>query len=259
MKNFNYFIGIDQTGAVDAKGRPKKLHACIYNKKQNLFSFCFLDQLSWQQISNYLPANAQKEEVFILIDSVFGLPKKAKHLNKSIRNLFLMAKNYQFEKKPFGLLTAYNFFNQFKPQNKTIPKRKAEIIAGANSLFLLHPFQKNISCGTYRIWKELSYDPSWYQVWPFENHQKNKVYIAEGYPSYYWNKLFNLKTRDTDLLLRTLHKNILKQIISHKAQLSKDSIDAFVLAYSAAKILEDTLFFDKSFKSIEGWILGVGH
>ena len=257
MNNFNYFIGIDQTGALDQKGKPKNLRACIYNRRNQKLSFCFFEELNWDCISKKLPDLTPKKEVFILIDSVFGLPQNSQHDGLKIRDLFQMTKKYEFENKAFGLKTAHHFFKQFRPPNSDYPKRKAEVQAEANSLFLLHPFQKNISCGTYRIWKELSYDQSWFHIWPFEKQNKKTVYIAEGYPSYYWRKFFNLKTRNIDQLLLILPVALKKQIRQQKAHLSADSIDAFVLAYSAEKLLNYLKPAKKSMISIEGWILGV--
>jgi hypothetical protein len=238
MKNFKFFIGIDQTGAIDQKGKPKKLRACIYQQKTQEFVFCFIEELTWACLAKKLPNLTRKNEVFILIDSVFGLPQKSHHLDQSIRELIHKTQTYEFENKAYGLKTAHQFFIQFKPQSADHPKRKVEVQVEANSLFLLHPFQKNISCGTYRIWKELSQDQSWFQIWPFEKPNKNTVYLAEGYPSYYWRKIFNLKTRNTDQLLQVLPLAIKKQIQKQKAHLSPDSMDAFVLAYSAEKILK---------------------
>ena len=99
MNSFDYFIGIDQTGAVDSNGKPKKLQACLFHKKLDQFSFFTIDQISWHQLALKLPSDVKKHEVLILIDCVFGLPAQSFPWDKSFRDIIRMTKNFEFRKK----------------------------------------------------------------------------------------------------------------------------------------------------------------
>lgn len=257
MNKIRHFIGVDQTGAVNSKGLPKALPICVFDQKNQAIQFHRISKLSWQEIEPLLPKNTKKSEVFLLIDAVLGLPSQANSKRRSLRDLLKMTEKYEFEKKPFGMMTAHQFFLQFVEGLDDIPTRKVEEITSANSLFKLHPFQKNISCGTFRIWKDLSSDLSWFQVWPHQVSHPGRAYIAEGYPSYYWKTIFNLKTRNAENLLKQLHAQWGKQLKTQKVLKDPDALDAFVLAWSAYHLIQKKSLLQRPRKRTEGWILGV--
>lgn len=246
--HFDIFIGIDQTGATNAKGIPKPLPACLLfetNRKVH-HSLTTLSSLTFAEIERALsdaPADFKNKKVLICVDSALGLPAE---LKVSIRDLIGETQDFSYQGKSHGALTAHAFFNHFL-KSAEIPQRNVETLVKANSVFKLQPFQKNIGCGTYRVLKDLAQDQSWFSLWPFEQ-AKRAFTIAEGYPSYFWKTLLNAKTRD----LKVIKK---RTGISFK---TVDHADAFVLAGGALHFQNDVLKPSKSALSKkEGWILGV--
>jgi len=240
------FIGIDQTGAVDTKGRPKKLHAARLNGNHiEVFKVSKLTDLDLKDVK------------IIAIDSVLGLPVSAFPKSKSIRDLFQEAAKYQFKKKEFGMETAYQYFQRYLDKRSDFPKRQCEELAQANSVFQKHPFQKNIGCGTFRIWKELGADPNWFYLWPHDDDYKNlktKPVIIEGYPSLIWKKLIQSPTRKLENLINYLKVN--KITVSEK-NLDPDSADAVVLAIAAKQFHLKPQTRDFKNYEQEGWIMGL--
>lgn len=249
--SFKIFIGIDQTGAVKANGTPKPLNICMIDartSKIKIYTSQKIPKLSSNDILQFIRTNIpnyKNEKCLICIDTVFGLPAET---GASIDQVFSDSKNYSFNGKSFGAITAYQFFNQYLKKNSSTPERQIEKRVGANSVFNLTPYQKNIGCGSYRIIKELSQEKKWYALWPFENTDKQFV-IAEGYPSYFWKSDFKLKNR-------SLQK--LKELFPNLNFKTLDEADSFVLAYGAFKNSPKIhhLKINKKYKN-EGWILGV--
>lgn len=244
---FSVFIGIDQTGAVQKNGLPKPLPmAVIYkkNRKTLIFNNLVIDHLNHDSILktlSHLIPNFLNEDVLICVDAAIGLPKE---LKKSPHYLLKKIKNYSHKEQCYGLKTAHSFFTQFL-KTQIEPKRKVEVLAGANSVFKLHPFQKNIGCGSYRILKDLSLDDSWFNLWPFEYKQKQFT-IAEGYPSFYWKSLLKSSSRNIEFLKKNFPNIHFK---------NKDHADSFVLAYAASQLYKK-LTINDDFAFQEGWILG---
>lgn len=240
------FIGIDQTGAVDSKGRPKKLHvARLDNQHIEVFKISRLTDLDL------------KNEKIIVIDSVLGLPVSTFPKNKTIRDLFHDASSFQFNQKEFGMETAYQFFQKFLVNKADYPKRICEERAQANSVFQKHPFQKNIGCGTFRIWKELGISPDWFHLWPHDGEYKDlksKPIIIEGYPSLVWKTLLKSPTRKTESLLKYLKMN--QFTISHKS-IDADIADAVVIALAAKQFHSKPQARDFQYLDREGWIMGL--
>lgn len=249
------FIGIDQTGAVDSKGRPKKLSAAVLSFQNQFWQIdtLSLDGISADEFKGF------KNLRIIAVDSVFGLPHKVFPKNKTLKDLFKQALQFELNDKAFGLETAYQFFQTFlnvDAQTK-FPVRECERLAQANSVFQKHPFQKNIGCGTFRIWKELGRDLDWFHLFPQDGHfpeLKGKPVIMEGYPSLIWKNLIQSKTRKIDTLLNYLEENNIK--ISNPV-ISPDTADAIVLSLAAMEFFKDPIpRSTKNFKT-EGWILGL--
>jgi len=244
-KTFELFIGIDQTGAVAANGQPKSLPVCAIYRRKTIINKT-LPRLSLQEIQKFVLENfnldIQSVKTLICIDSVMTLPAPLKLTH---RQILQKIKKYSFEKKSYGAICAFHFFNSLndKPQ---IQSRYIEKKLGANSVFKLKPFQKNIGCGSYRILKELSLDPDWYQLWPVEKNKK-QITICEGYPSYYWKSMYHLPQR-----------NLLKiQKMTDLQFKNQDFADSFVLAKAAQKFGPQMQSMRlPQISKIEGWVLG---
>lgn len=234
------FLGIDQTGAVDRRGRPKPLPACLI--KNNSVSLFYLESFS-EKIVLLKPD-------LICIDCVLGLPVTTQF---SLREALAQTKDY----KTFGRDVAQAFFANLGAGKKHT--RTVEVTLNANSVFTVHPFQKNIQTGTYRFWKEMAESPDWFYfpALPKEKVRKsNRIPVVEGYPSYYWKILLKKNHRTPKELIKILKSAYPKLILksSDIKLLEKDEnlADALVLALAARKFKNDL-----SRKSHpEGWILG---
>jgi hypothetical protein len=247
----SYILGIDQTGAVDAKGNPKRLFV----------SLCKLDKASYTMVPNLTIKNLHitevttlikqyfpefsTEHVLICVDSVLGLPKDC---GVTVHDLLSKARDYKFKKKSFGANVAFQFYSTFA--KSPYPSRQVETLVGANSVFQLMPYQRNIGCGSYRILKNLAENIEWFSIWPFEIPTKQFI-IAEAYPSYFWKHTLGFKTRNLDSLKKRYPKYEFK---------SADFADGFVLALGASKNLDyikNKDIFPSYVTMFEGWILGV--
>lgn len=249
MDKIKIFIGIDQTGAVNHKGKPKSLNVSLIDlrNKPIYLTGLKLPELNRTSVQQLLRENIsliKNHQVLICVDTVFGLPHE---LRIKPQEIMKRAKKFSFNKKNYGAETAYNFFKQFL-LSEDIPERTVETMVKANSVFNLKPYQKNIGCGSFRIIKDLAQDPTWFSLWPFDKLNKQFV-IAEGYPSYFWRTEFNCPRRDLKYLSEKFKKLNFANL---------DQADSFVLAFSASKAL-DKLFNFKLTEKIrhEGWILGV--
>lgn len=235
------FIGIDQTGAVNSSGKPKPLPACVLDGDK--LSLIYLDKFS-SELASLKPE-------LICIDCVLGLPKT---LKTSLRQAIALTKNTE----GFGRKPAQNYFETLSGGQKH--HRKIESQIGANSVFTVHPFQKNIQTGTYRFWKEMSASPDWFYLpaLPGEKtNQQKKIAVVEGYPSYYWKTILKQPHRKPDLIVDIL-KNFdpnLKIGAENKKWLLKDAnlADALVLALAAKKYKNEI----NRKSTTEGWILGI--
>lgn len=235
------FIGIDQTGAVNSFGKPKPLPSCLI--EDNKLSFFYLKQFS-SELVNFKP------EV-VCIDCVLGLPNS---VNISLRQAMALTQNIA----GFGRSPAQHFFENLA--NGETHHRQLELQIGANSVFTVHPFQKNIQTGTFRFWKEMSVNPDWFYLPALsgeKNNRQNKIAVVEGYPSYYWKSLLKQPHRKPDLIIQILKKNypMFKMNAEAKTQLYKDAnlADALVLALAAQKYKNEI----NRRSSTEGWILGI--
>ncbi len=247
------FIGIDQTGAVDSKGRPKKLPmaALIFQKQGWQIETSFIKGLHAEEFRNF------KNLKIIAVDSVLGLPHKVFPKNKSMRDLFKQALDFEFNNKAFGMETAYQFFLTFLKNKNEFPTRVCEQLAKANSVFQKHPFQKNIGCGTFRIWKELGQNTDWFHLYPQDEkfgELKSKPIIIEGYPSLVWKNLLQAKYRKTEVLLKHLKKSKIK--IS-SPDIDADTADAIALSLAAFEFYKNPRIRDRPHLKTEGWILGL--
>lgn len=250
--NFDYYIGIDQTGAINKNQTPKPLCICIYEPKNKKMKLVKIKKFQKQDIIDSIEKNfdsySSKSKVLILVDTVFGLPEE---LAVDYRNIFKKAKNYESKNKNYGSNTAHSFFCSFLGDKNSL-SRTAEIKAEAHSVFKKYPFQKNISCGSYRVIKDLSENTNWFSLWPFEKIEKRFV-IAESYPTLCWSILLKSKYRKIDFIISEIQNNL--KIFDIPPCL--DSADATILALTAPKL--EKMIFRKvqPIQKKEGWILGV--
>lgn len=260
----NIYIGIDQTGALQSNGSVKALPCSIIRKTRSgldatvNISLKNLDLESVSEFINYKDLH----RTLIIVDSVLGIPYRHT-TNKPLRTLFKEASKFKFDNKSFGAQTAHKFFNTIVRNQKFqgIPTRQAETIANANSIFRLKPFQRNIGCGTFRIWKNLSADQNWYSLWPAEKYVQNTCTIAEGYPSLLWKTFIRSKRGEHSTLIDFAKKNNCKIKFSNTFRnfKSTDDMDSFVLALFAA-LNTHLIYKINSLPSViskEGWIFGL--
>ncbi len=240
--------------------------------------------------------------MIVLVDCVLGLPEAVFPKEKSIRDLFRQA-SFHLEHchLPAGRTRAADYFKMLLAgvkmgvsiSNDQFPRRTSERIARSNSVFQIHPFQKNIQSGTYRIWGDLgqkvnatkgTITADMLHIWPQDlanlkaprvSKKHRAISIAEGYPTYYWKNLFNSASREPKQLAELATNTFAKygrRIICENWDLvaeKPDLADAAVLAMSAW-ILDQGGWFSKKWPSFfrdepeiglilksEGWIAGV--
>ncbi len=202
-------FGIDQTGAMMSKSKAKPLKALELivnneNQPQDLLFFEIPNLTDWIRSLNPSDHN------HIFIDCVLGLPMDLAEisLDYSIRDWIKAAENYNYNGNRFGRNVSEPFFDGIKKfyglNENNFPKRNVEILLKSNSVFTTRPFQKNIQTGTFRIWKELAPVLEHIVLWPtdFYLNKKINVIFYEVYPSHFYQKLFDLKFRTSDPLIK---------------------------------------------------------
>lgn len=268
--SFEIFLGIDQTGAIAKHGMPQPLPtACVYREHgqwvlEGELSLPSLTKESVEALVKEIRPRLSLQNTVILLDSVLGLPKSVFPKNKSLFDLMQRAHRFSHDGKRFGAKTAHAFFAQFLEKNpEAMLLRECEKIAEASSVFALHPFQKNISCGTFRSWSELGSSPEkWFSLWPIDNPENQGPWIFEAYPSFLWKKVVKSSTRDAEVLRAFLLNQKLVKLHSsvNKSLGDVDYCDAMVLAYSGLLLHKRRALFKipkaSSLKK-EGWILGI--
>lgn len=255
------FIGIDQTGAVQKNGTPKPLPVAIVYKNQKTFlSAGYIPNCYFSEIQKFIlihyKDNFQITDVHILMDCVLGLPKDIYTSNKTFRDFLKLA----LLQDGFGRLPAKAFFKSIL-NGKAIPTRTAETLANANSVFLEHPFQKNIQTGTFRLWKELGADLKSFYI-PYMEPKKRKAFsIYEGYPSLSWKMLFKTSSRKPDHFLK-LSKKVFHNLhidIHSKKRIQKDVnlTDAATLALHMYRDYDVFRYPRNQILKKEGWIFSL--
>lgn len=255
------FIGVDQTGAVQKNGIPKPLPIAVVHTAQKPILFAgYIPTFSNIEIQKFLSSHIQtdfkKQDIQILMDCVLGLPQDIYTNQKSFRDFLHLALKYD----GYGRVPAQHFFRKIR-QDQPILSRKAETLAKANSVFIEHPFQKNIQTGTFRLWKELGSDLENFYI-PYMEPKKSKAYkIYEGYPSLSWKLLFGTSYREPKKFL-THSKKVFHNLhidIHSKKLINKDPnlADAAVLALHIYK--DHDVFKYPKLKTIkkEGWIFSL--
>jgi hypothetical protein len=231
------YWGIDQTGAVERNGRPKPLPVCYIAGHEVFFDYAI--SFSQKDLLRILRLNAGEADHWLCIDCVLGLPIDFQFSWRDCIQRTLEFPGY-------GRGPAASFFDSLLldlPKREVLfPRRKVEVACGANSVFQKHPFQKNIQTGTFRFWKEIALHPGDFIAPAVEaRSEKNKGAwpIFEGYPSYSWKQLFDLKSRKVSGLIEkvSVFDCKLNWSEAHQRQVEKDPnlADAFVLALSIRK------------------------
>jgi hypothetical protein len=288
-RHFTTFIGIDQTGASTAKGQRAKPLPCVllyghqkrwiletHNQDDLPLKLLSFNQLEIKRLLHSFSLHEKKTA--LIVDCVMGLPQATWPSGKSgspiLWELFTQAASCN----SYGRDAAEQFFSNLLRASgqKTIPVRECESKAKANSVFLARPYQKNIQCGTYRIWRDLgseaqvSFDKQkWLQFYNFDSFtDTDQPWFFEGYPSLLWRDLLKARSRNTEELKDRAQQLVGTQIIvSEKSWdlLSKnaDYADAAVLAIGAFYLQNKNHLLQAPSKTLsellakEGWIMGL--
>jgi hypothetical protein len=234
------FLGIDQTGAVNARGSPHPLPACLLNG----------DKFDFFELKSFSPEvqNLINKKFSIVLDCVLGLPKG---LSLSWRQALHLLEH----ELKYGREAAEFFFDRIG--GGKVHYREVEILAKSNSLFRSRPYQKNIQTGTYRFWVEMAKSQNWFRApWLTGEAERPGVPLYEGYPTLLWRRLFGAPSRDRFQLKEWTEKRYrLKWKPGQRQWIEKDPnfADALVLALAGRELLDRTVPIANS----EGWILGV--
>lgn len=290
------FVGIDQTGAATKNGSAAKaLPVAIVDarsKRPRLITSAedgaplWLDTFSDSSLSRTLSraglpgVHAGSSSLAILADCVFGLPAEAwpegaPPGSATLWSLFREAARDDETRAGYGLKPAAKFFAEALLRSsyrgsEPHPVRCCERLAKANSVFRTHPYQKNIQCGTYRIWRDLGRaTEAWVKIRWFEPQATaldERPWLFEAYPSLIWRELFNLRTRD----LTRVHDAIeaafahfeLPLNLDETIEGSADRTDAIVLALGGWWLNQEGKLFAPSplprlSLGREGWIVGL--
>lgn len=313
---FDFYVGVDQTGAVQRTRqghRYKPLQAAVvYRHDRNCVYLRAADRRDKAltlpaftpiAIRNVLAENmslgaAALPSIAVLVDCVLGLPRAEKLTPLRLRDFFQKAAMHEKNsREQTGRAKAAQFFDGLLmdfydptkfPAAHRFPRRLCEELTGSNSVFQKHPFQKNIQSGTFRIWSDLGAalpDKERHEqdlaIWPHDPSppvpaKAGSLVIAEGYPSFYWRKIFAAPSRQPakirDLATRVFAERNFKitcdgwDIIAN----DPDAADAAVLAMSGFLMdLDGRLFPPASVLAdrcgnnqqeqifMEGWIAGV--
>jgi hypothetical protein len=275
------FLGIDQTGARNPRnGRARPLAVVLLAREGQQVKALplWLERFTKEELLNNLYPyifGRDLSSLTIAVDAVLGLPlpvapKLRRKSGELLWQLFSSAAQFSLQDEAFGSAVAEAFFTQIwgLQRGPTPPQRQVEKLVGANSLFQKFPKQKNIACGTFRIWKELgeSGEP-WANFFGFDPQCRpcnDGPWILEAYPSLSWKLLTGHPRSQGFQGLRSLEEAFLhvdqKLVLSPKLQsLGPDHLDALLIACHAYLTPELNKIYTKIFQKgpfVEGWILG---
>jgi hypothetical protein len=281
---FDVFMGVDQTGAKRNKRgtRARPLSAALlFEKREGSKKWTLvpleLESLTRAEVARVLAAElgadrAARARLALLVDSVFGLPARCDH-ESGIDSIWrLMQSTHEID--GFGRDRSEPFFKRLLPRKtpgvEFPPRRRCEELAGANSVFLTLPHQKNVQTGTFRVWKDLTSENSrWFKLWPFESRQtstQGMPWIFECYPTHFWRTMLNTPKRLPKILPQLLASRSIEISDSDRSQLRADGdlADATVLACGGLWLQEKRRLFEPHarFQAVpdlghEGWIAGL--
>lgn len=249
------FLGIDQTGAVDRRGQPKPLPVCIVQK--NKIKFATIAKFNPRELETLVgPQNLSS--IIACIDCVLGLPDS---VGKTLEAAMLQTSTV----KGYGRKVAQNYFMELlshsRNRNSDFPRRNVEVLTGSNSVFQIHPFQKNIQTGTFRFWKDMVTEKHPYKFeFPMlhkSERRRNTIPVYEGYPSLSWEILFETRLRrpaELPLLLKRHFGHLEISPEDLKTGVTDPNFaDSMVLALTAMCYWKAARKFPAQ---REGWILG---
>ena len=271
MKSSRIFVGIDQTGACKPgqPHLPRPLPMAWFHPESRRLEIipeglAGFDPELMAKITGSPPG-----DLTVLVDCVLGLPSE---IQKSHGFEASLGRLRELEREnpcaPFGRKAAEQFFAEILEQGwpardgrRPYPEREAERLAGANSVFRRHPFQKNIQTGTYRIWRELSRLRDSVQLWPMDQPEKAGAKIHEGYPSLIWRAYLGFKTRAPAKLATHLKEQgvLLSPETARRISADADLADAAVLAFGGFLLEAKGLLLapNQPKARTEGWIAGL--
>ncbi len=286
---FHRFLGVDQTGAALAGGRrarplPAVLLEVPSSGEPGWVKQVELPDLTRESVLSLLSSRSDREgsQGAVILDGVLGLPEKFRAREESgsgfLWQQFFRAAQMQGEDgRRYGRALGEKFFAEiWSGPTDQMPTRTCERWARANSVFQLHPFQKNIQTGTFRLWRELGQaGKPWIHIWPQDCDQVGEFgpWLFEGYPSLLWRELLGLPTRDLSRLPAQVGRVLAERHLSLRMApdltqalaRSPDLADAFVLALGGALLqLDQALWLPLDPRSTEGraaayegWIAGL--
>lgn len=192
--DFDFILGVDQTGAKGVSGKAKKLPTSLLyrvNNKWSLLSPLYLESFDWKSIKELLLSknlNPQQSKTLVVADCVLGLPERIVK-NQDPLTLILKSMRSASSHEGVGLKAGEFFFKKNFPEAQAMTglelTRTLEKKLGCLSVFKNKPFQKNVQTGTYRIWSDLGENESYndFNIWPYQN-APGRAYLCEGYPAY---------------------------------------------------------------------------
>lgn len=291
MRSFDsidLILGVDQTGAVRGRLRePAPLHACVLTRegpRSWRLETCEIPRLSPSEMRARLGGDSYARSVWVL-DCVLGLPAGTRWRGNvtagASRSDRLWALLSLTRREPdWGRAAAERFFAGFLPKEVSarreaarLPQRRCEILAGANSVFLTRPYQRNIQTGTFRLWKELSSEglERCLNFGAFETARSAiecAPWVFEGYPSFFWRSRFGFARRESSSI-----RSVFEQLKRHSSQdvrvsrrelarlcKSPDLADAAILSLGALSLQASAprrWARAPRFRALEGWILGL--
>ena len=279
------YLGVDQTGAARRGGKsaaPLPVALAERRGERRLkVELGSIESATETKLREFIGEAAFDSSVGILLDCVIGLPSAfwGRVLGEeAIWKLMRSTRNCVGPRgELFGRAVAQKFFSTiWEGAAEQIPKRRCERLARSNSVFQVHPFQKNIQTGTFRIWRDLSQsNDEWARIWPFSIGSESllrsaKPWLFEVYPSLIWRICFGLPTRNL-ALLEAAARSVLRarryevEFTDWRAlKKNPDLADAFALALGGVLLDDDARLFEPfpGFRKIpelskEGWIIGL--
>jgi len=289
-------LGVDQTGATQnqgsrfrplpvarawrTKGAPREIHLQVLHPgTRTPFWAAQFDRLALLGVIADVELGDRCPRV--LVDAVLGLPfdiTSQNHLQGDLRAALRDAGQFFVRRQREGLshrgrLAAEAYFEgllKSLPGTQGVPTREAERLAGANSVFLSRPYQKNVQTGTFRIWVELARwldEETSHQDVCFPHHDPStfispqKWRVEESWPSLLWRTLLGVKVRSPKELggaLKSLEKSRKIRFFCDSENLEfcathPDHADALVLALGGILLPES----QQQGPPGEGWITGL--
>lgn len=297
MSQINLVVGVDQTGAAQLGGlKAKPLPCALARRTRNgewtvralAFSGRKLSLASFDGASIERACEdagwpgAFGTDSMIVVDCVLGLPYSsgASEGVDALWALFAEAARDVDARSGFGRVQAETFFSELAHRRgfgsgPPFPARACEARARANSVFQARPYQKNVQCGTYRIWRDLGRSLAidgarWTRFGWFEDFETGTgPWTFEAFPSLLWRSRLGLATRDRARLKSALVKSKMFNEPVHVSkedwlalEKSSDWADAAVLALTGASLAQNGQWnrmpeLEVSRLRQEGWILGL--